>query len=99
MNSASKCANSILHACKGQRLQRFMVFSMLLLAFSACAFAQDATIVGTVTDPSGASVPNVAVTLTHAESGAVTQVTSNGEGQFALPALKIGHYTFRAEAQ
>jgi hypothetical protein len=54
---------------------------------------------GTVTDPSGASVPNVAITVTHTESGEVRHVTSNGEGQFALPALKIGHYTLRAEGQ
>ena len=43
---------------------RFLfVLLVALIGFSASTLAQQATIVGTVTDPSGAVVPNVAVTL------------------------------------
>ena len=98
MNFVSKCAGSILRACKDRDLQRFAVFSMLLLAFSVCAFAQDATIVGTVTDPSGSVVPNVTITILDTDTGVNHQLTSNADGQFAQPALIIGHYNVTAKA-
>ena len=98
MNFVSKCAGSLMHACKGQRFQRFTVFSMLLLALSVCAFAQDATMVGTVTDPSGSVVPNVTVAVTQVETGKTTTVKSSADGQFAIPTLQIGNYNLKAEA-
>jgi hypothetical protein len=45
------------------RLRMSLLFSLFLIAFAFAAFAQEATIVGTVTDPSGAPVPNVAITI------------------------------------
>jgi len=99
MNFASKCASSILHACKDQRLQRFMVFSMLLIGFSVCAFAQNATVVGTVTDPSGSVVPNAAIAITNVETGIVRSVNSNDAGQYLVPNLQIGHYNLKVEAK
>jgi hypothetical protein len=98
MNFVSKCASSLMHACKSQRLQRFAVFSMLLLAFSVCAFAQDATIVGTVTDPSGSVVPNATITATALETGLVRTVKSGDGGQYLVSNLPIGHYNIKVEA-
>src|ERR1051325_7980661 len=99
MNFVSKCARSLMHACKDQRFQRFAVFSMLILAFSVCAFAQDATVVGTVTDPSGSVVPNAAITITNTETGIVRSVTSNEAGQYLVPNLHIGRYNMKVEAK
>jgi carboxypeptidase family protein len=62
------------------------------------AWAQEATIVGTVTDPTGAAIPNVNITITSAETGQARKVPTNAEGQYIAPNLHIGNYTVRAEA-
>jgi len=54
---------------------------VVLGIFGAAAFAQEATIVGTVTDPTGAAVPNAAVTITRADTGQVRHFASNNDGQ------------------
>ena len=81
------------------RFLRF-VFPVLaiVLGLSGNAIAQQATIVGTVTDPSGASLPNVTITVTNAESGAAKNIQTNSAGQYVIPDLNIGHYGVRAEA-
>ncbi len=76
-------------------------FVLCLLILAACALvasAQDATIVGTVTDPTGATVPKIAITITNTDTGVVRKLTSNEAGQYVVPDLRIGHYTVRAEA-
>ena len=40
------------------RLRMSLLSCLFLIAFASLAFAQEATIVGTITDPSGAPVPN-----------------------------------------
>jgi hypothetical protein len=62
------------------------------------ASAQEATIVGTVTDPSGAVIPNVAVTVTNANTGAVRALATNDAGQYVVPGLLIGKYDLKAQA-
>src|ERR1035441_8444038 len=65
--------------------------------FSFQAFAQEATIVGTATDPSGGAVPNVSITITNTQTNQVSRVTTNSEGQYLAPSLQIGRYSVRAE--
>lgn len=55
-----------------------------------------ATITGTVTDSSGAIVPGVTVTVTHATTNIQTATQSNEAGVYTLPQLKEGEYTLRA---
>lgn len=71
---------------------------VFLLVASFCAFAQEATVVGTVTDQSGAAIPNVKITLSNAETGKVEHLSTSSEGQYVVPSLRIGSYTVRAEA-
>src|SRR5580693_8692358 len=70
-----------------------------LVGFTFSTFAQQATIVGTVTDPSGAVVPNVTVTLTNTETGATHVIPTNDAGQYVAVDLQIGHYKVKAEAK
>lgn len=74
--------------------------SILILLFLGCACllsAQDATIVGTVTDPTGAVVPNARIAITNADTGRLLQFQSNTAGEYVAPSLPIGHYNLRAE--
>jgi hypothetical protein len=81
-----------------KRLRIACLFPWFLVAFATTAFAQEATIVGTVTDPSGAAVPNAAITITNTDTGVQRTLPSNGDGQYVAPDLPIGHYTVRANA-
>src|SRR5690349_11978028 len=71
----------------------------LLLALSLCvgqAQTTFATITGTVTDTTGAVVPNVTVTATHAATNIQTSTQSNEAGVYTLAQLREGEYTVRA---
>ena len=71
---------------------------LLLLCLPVLASAQEATIVGTVTDPSGAVVPNVAIIVTNADTRAVRTLATNDAGQYVVPSLVIGKYDLKAQA-
>jgi hypothetical protein len=53
---------------------------------------------GTVTDSTGAVVPNAAVTITDTATGAVVNLTSNAEGRFTVPFLKPDNFAITATA-
>ncbi len=80
------------------RSSLFLVFSFLLL--SSLAFAQRdlGTLTGTVTDPSGAAVPNAKVTITEDATNLSYDVITSGGGEYIRPLLKPGTYTITVEA-
>ncbi len=74
----------------------------LLLLFSLAAsptFAQSTLgdIAGTVSDLSGATIPEATVTLTNTDSGIVTTLKA-ADGSYRFPALPPGHYQVEASA-
>lgn len=75
----------------------FLVLT-IVVAVSLVAAAQEATIVGTVIDPSGAALPKAKITVTNVESGGVKAIETNAAGQYVVPDLHIGHYSVKAEA-
>ena len=85
-------------AGKGRNLS----FALLLTAFLTFSvlhvLAQEATIVGTVTDASGAVVPGTVV-IHEFHTGTTRSLTTNSDGQYAAPRLSIGRYDVRAEAK
>src|ERR1700729_3437453 len=98
MHLFSSCGRSVFTALKHVRLHHLAVLLLAVVALSFTAKAQDATIVGTVTDPSGASVPNVKVTATNIETGLVHTAVTSDSGTYVIPELRIGHYDTKAEA-
>ena len=81
------------------RVAAACLFSFFFVAiFATVASAQEATIVGTVTDPSGAAVPNAAITITNIDTGVERSLPTNGDGQYVAPDLHIGRYTVHATA-
>src|ERR1700759_2028554 len=87
-----------LEALRHIRSLYLAILALAFLCLSSSLMAQDATLVGTVTDPSGAAVPNVKITITNLETSLVQSAVTNDSGQYVLPSLKIGHYEARAEA-
>src|SRR5260370_4697242 len=72
----------------------------LLLLLSACAYAVEVTarIKGTVTDPTGAVLPNITVTATNQDTGVITTTTTMANGDYIFQKLPIGTYSVSAGA-
>jgi len=66
----------------------------LVLCFATAVFGQRTTgdLEGKVTDPNGAVVPNVSITLTGVTVGFKRTVQSDEEGQFRIQQVPIGTY-------
>ncbi|MBS1806974.1 MAG: TonB-dependent receptor [Acidobacteria bacterium] len=57
-----------------------------------------ATISGTVTDQTGANVPNAQVSVTSTNTGQKKNVTTDNDGRFVIPFLQPGEYKVVVEA-
>jgi hypothetical protein len=53
---------------------------------------------GTVTDSTGALLPNVAVTITNNSTGVVSRATTSAVGTYTVIGLQPGQYSVAAEA-
>src|SRR5882757_7810713 len=74
------------------------VFAVLALTISAFAQVQNGQITGTVTDPTGAAVPNAKVTVTNTATNLNISVATNASGNYTARELPIGTYKIVAEA-
>jgi outer membrane receptor protein involved in Fe transport len=75
----------------------FFAALMLLTAVSAPAQTFRGTILGTVTDSSGAAVPGANVTVKNMETGLTRVVSTSDDGSYSAPELPIGNYSVSAE--
>src|SRR5580698_3142105 len=74
------------------RLQWLWVLTFIC-GLSASLFAQDsASITGTVTDQTGAAIPNAKVTLINSEHGIYRPTVTNGDGAYLVSAVPAGTY-------
>ncbi|HMK30922.1 MAG TPA: TonB-dependent receptor, partial [Terriglobales bacterium] len=71
---------------------------VVLSAAPASAQAVYGSIFGTVTDPSGAAVPNAKITVTNDRKGTSDEATSNDTGNYSVTHLIPDIYTVRFEA-
>jgi hypothetical protein len=65
----------------------------LLLPFALCAQVDSGTILGSVHDATGASIPRANVTVTNEGTGTSQSATTNDSGAYVVTPLKIGTYT------
>jgi len=75
-----------------------VVFSAVLFLTPRAGAQENATITGTVLDPSGAVVPNVTITLTNTATGQVRTANSNTSGIYLFPSLGVGNFTLSTTA-
>jgi Carboxypeptidase regulatory-like domain/TonB dependent receptor len=80
------------------RTAGMVLFSLLLMAGLAFAQQDRGTITGSVTDPSGAVVANVKITITSAGTQATYHAQTNEHGQYTVPNLPTGLYLVSFEA-
>ena len=82
------------------RWRNILLIFLALIAMSSVALAQRdlGTITGTITDASGAAVPNAKITITENATGVSYETVSNATGTYTRPALTPGTYTVTASA-
>lgn len=79
-------------------LSRFAIFLIAAMASWAQSTGA-ATVVGTVTDSTGAVVPGVRVTVRNIGTQAAHEGRTNATGSYYIPNLQSGNYEVTAEAQ
>ena len=86
-----------IRTCRMLRMPLLLMLGIVLL--STAAYSQEtASIVGTVTDQTGGTVPGAKVAITNTETGLVHSTTTNATGSYGAHDLVIGHYNVRVEA-
>jgi hypothetical protein len=80
--------------------RRFLFLPVVFFVVLNCTlFAQGlGSIVGTVTDPTGAVLPAATVKITEEGTSQTREVTANSQGYFVVPSLRPSSYTLTVEA-
>src|SRR3982074_3156012 len=80
-----------LHKGRGRRLTGAII--CLLAATSLSGQIGTGSIVGTVSDPTGAVISDVEITVTNADSGVSRKTQSTDTGDYAVTGLQPGQYS------
>lgn len=72
--------------------------ALLFVAGASAQIAGTANIAGTVSDSTGAVIPNASVTLTSQATQVKRTTTSNGAGSYLFPGIPIGRYNIEVAA-
>ena len=77
---------------------RFLTLTVAIVVLVArVAFAQEALLIGVVSDETKGALPGVTVTATLIETGRVITAVSDERGEYRLRGLPAGRYKLRAE--
>lgn len=74
-----------------------LLSTLLLLAGSLAAQVTTGTILGSVSDPSGAALPGAKVTITEVNKNTTSRTVADDAGAFSVPFLVPGLYTISVE--
>ena len=80
------------------RLLLVVLFSASVLLIPSAWAQENATITGAVLDPTGAVIPNVAITLTNIATGQARETASNNSGIYVFSNVGVGHFNLDATA-
>ncbi|HXB67116.1 MAG TPA: carboxypeptidase regulatory-like domain-containing protein [Candidatus Acidoferrales bacterium] len=75
------------------------VLGLLTISFilATSLFGQTTSLNGTVTDPTGAAIPNAAITIANVQTGTQRTTTSDSQGRYTMPQLTPGTYRLTAK--
>ncbi len=71
---------------------------LLLLPLMISAQSFTGSVTGTVTDPSGAAVPNAKLSAVEERSNLRSETATDTQGAYSFPALRVGQYRIEVEA-
>ncbi|MGH9428398.1 MAG: carboxypeptidase-like regulatory domain-containing protein, partial [Terriglobia bacterium] len=80
------------------RVSLGILLALMLLSPSSIHAQTAATLVGDITDSSGAIAPNVSVTVIHEGTRTERKVQTNEAGQYRVTPLNPGTYTIQVES-
>jgi hypothetical protein len=81
------------------RFLQTSLLSLLFLCLTADAQTVTGTLTGTVTDSTGAVLPNIEVTARNNGTGFVRTTKTNDEGSYSMPFLQLGAYKVTVEVK
>src|SRR5580698_5341420 len=76
----------------------WLILAMVPIGGSLWAQGPTGILSGTITDQSGAVIPNAAITITNKATGISRDETSNSAGTFTAPSMPAGEYTIKVAA-
>ncbi|MDR3793024.1 MAG: carboxypeptidase regulatory-like domain-containing protein [Terracidiphilus sp.] len=88
----------ISHKMFNRLLRSFLAMLVLSCAVALWGQAVNGTLLGTVTDSTGAAVANAHVTATNVATSAKFESATNGSGNYTFPGLQPGNYTVAINA-
>ncbi|PYY12982.1 MAG: hypothetical protein DMG60_22855, partial [Acidobacteria bacterium] len=84
---------------KGRKLAlSVLLFVSMVAVTRSSGQAVFGGIAGTVTDPSGASIPSAKVSITETSKGVSYNTVTNDSGNYTQSHLTVGNYDVRVEA-
>src|SRR5215471_16700168 len=83
---------------RSKAIATFLATALFVVAPYGLGQTVTATLTGTITDSSGAAVPNASVILTNQLSGDVRKTVSNAAGYYSLPAIPAATYALSVTA-
>lgn len=89
----------VIRSSKGYLAALVIAAITAMPASPAAAQVDTGVIQGTVRDSSGGVVPGATVTLTNVGTNTSSQTTTNSEGNYQFPAVRVGSYSVNAELQ
>src|SRR5262249_18459038 len=81
-----------------RRTAGFLWVSLLLLTSIAHAQEDRGTILGRITDPTGAALVGAAISVENVETGVKSASTTNDQGSYLIPYLPAGRYRVTVES-
>jgi len=78
-------------------MRNFLGLLTISLVLAASLVGQTTSLNGTVTDPTGAAIPNAAVTIVNIQTGIQRSTTADSQGRYTMAQLTPGTYKLTAK--
>jgi outer membrane receptor protein involved in Fe transport len=79
-------------------MSRLVFVSLFVVLLAGALFAQNGSVQGTITDPSGGAVPDAHITWKSAISGTVRKTTTDDHGRYRFTNLPLASFSMTSEA-
>src|SRR5438045_4334469 len=99
MTKLSQVSRDFLCSAMGKTIALAAIVLLVMPLHLMAQVGGQGAIAGTVTDSTGASIPNATVTATNTATGVATIRTTTGAGAYSITPLPVGVYTLEVSAK